>query len=88
VPVGVAEPCRHDRDARLECIEDRVRGRRATAVVRDLEHVQAPSFAGEPAVEQARIHVILDVAREQHPTAPESEIEHDRGVVDAPAVVG
>jgi hypothetical protein len=63
MPIGVADPRAHDRDAGTKRSEERLaRGRRAP-VVGDLEQVQ-PSGTSLERLEEGVVHVLFDIARE------------------------
>ena len=53
-------------------------------MVRDLEEIQPRQSLGE----QARVDVLLDVAREQEPSGPDRPEQHDRYVVDPRPRIG
>ena len=56
-------------------------------MVRHLQHVQRPSVARYPGSQQLRVDLLFDIPCEHEPAAAESDIEHDRHVVDARACV-
>lgn len=82
VAVIVVGARRDDGDAGAQGVQQR-RGRGGSrAVVGDLEDVDGR----EAPREERRIHVLLDVAREQEPQPAGLAEQHDRGVVDALAI--
>jgi hypothetical protein len=76
--VRVAGTYRDRRDPWSHDIEERARRRRPTAVVGDLEEVDAGQAAGQ----ERRVDTLLDVAGEHESLASECPEEHDRHVVD------
>lgn len=81
--VRVARAGAHDGDARLHLLDERVGGRRAAAVMRDLQQVQATAVAPDAGRQQLWVDLFLDVAGEDHPPRSEVNVENDRYVVDA-----
>lgn len=71
------------RDARVERVEQRLGGRRAAAVVCDLQDVELRSQPPrESSGEQLRIDLFLGIAREEHVACTKVQLEYDRRVVD------
>ena len=82
--VTVLRTDRDHGDARTDGVQERLCRGRPTAVMRDLEHVRTRHAAAE----EDRIDPLLDVAHEQERSPAHAELEHDRYVVDARAIVG
>lgn len=76
--VGVVPARGDDRDPGRCCLEESVRRRRRTPVMRHLEDVHVR----ETARDQGRVDVVLDVPRQQQPARADLRQEHDRDVVD------
>jgi hypothetical protein len=76
------------RDLGPQHIEQLVRGGRRRTVVGNFEHIdRTTQMTGQPARNELRIDVLFHVAGEQHPTRAETQVDHDRLVVDLFAVV-
>jgi hypothetical protein len=90
MPVRIAEPGADERDRGVQPVKEGTRRRCAASVVRHLEDVNRRlARAPEPSRQQLWVDVLLDVAREQHAAMRQTQIEHDRHVVDrAPVVRG
>ena len=73
---------RDDGHARADRVEQRRRRGRSRAMVGDLEQVDRRQATRE----ERRVHVLLEVAREQESEPAGLAQEHDRGVVDALAI--
>jgi len=88
--VRIAEPGADEGNAGVQPVEEGARGRRATPVVCHLEDVHRRlARAPEPGRQQLWVDILLDVAREQHAAMRQSQVEHNRHVVDrAPVVRG
>jgi hypothetical protein len=86
MPVRITGTGADDRQARTHGAQEVERAGRPTAVMGDLEHVDRP-VAFHLCREQCRIDLLLGVAHQQHPARTEGDVEDDRHVVDALAVV-
>ena len=84
VAIRVSRAGRRDRDRGPRRIDERLRRRRAAAVVGDLEEVDMRQVV----LQERRIDALLDVAHEQDATLPDLAEQHDRHVVDAGAAIG
>jgi hypothetical protein len=80
--VGVVGPDRGDGDLRVGRRHEWFRRGGPTAVVGDLEHVDV----GQPAGQQHRVHVLLDVAGQQESPPGYLAQEDDRHAVDQRAI--
>jgi hypothetical protein len=86
--VGIA-PARADYGhARLHLLDKPVGGRRAAAVVRNLEHVERTLVARDALGKQLRVDLLLNVSGKDDTPGSEVEVQHDRHVVDPSARVG
>jgi len=81
--VGIARARGDDGDGGPDRRQEGLRGCRAAAVVGNLEDVHA----GDPALEQDRIDVLLRVAHQEEPVPVHGPQQHDRDVVDGRAGV-
>src|SRR4051794_1460040 len=89
MPVRIAPAGADDRDARVEGAYEGVGRRGATAVMSDLEHIDLSAEVSRNALcQQLRVDLLLDIAREQHPTCAEVQLEHDRDIVDCGSAIG
>jgi len=86
VPVRIVRTGADERDSRLESGEERGGGRRAAAVVSHLEHVDGAA-GGQAVMEELWVDLLLHVTGQQHPSSPVADVQHDRDVVDAPALI-
>jgi hypothetical protein len=82
--VRVAEPGRHDRDLRVDRLQERLGARGLRAMVGDLEELNPWQSPGE----ELGIDVLFDIARQQEAVAPERPEQDDRDVVDGRAAIG
>jgi hypothetical protein len=83
MPVWIARTRRRDRDLRSHRLHERLGRGGPAAVMGDLEEIEPR----QPRGEEARVDVLLDIAREQETVLPDRAEQHDRDVVDArPAV--
>jgi hypothetical protein len=84
MPVAVVRARRDHGDRRPDRLEEGLGRCGPAAVVGHLEDVDPR----QPTRHERRVDVILDVAGQQEPAAPDPAEEHDRHVVDATALVG
>src|SRR5262245_13585684 len=81
--VRVAGARGRDRNGRIDGVEERVGRGRLASVVRDLEQVDMPH-----PIKQLRVHLLLDVTRQEEAATRNRAQQHDRHVVDPRAGIG
>lgn len=84
MPVRVARAAADDGEAWPEGLEEGHARSRGAAVVRDLQHVPAPSVAGQR-LEEVAIAILLEIPGQERPLPAEADGQHDGGVIDAAA---
>jgi hypothetical protein len=86
--VGIAPAGADHRDPRRHLGDERVGRGGAAPMVSNLQHVEWRIRLGQPGGEEPWIDLFLDVAGEQHAPVAETNVEHERHVVDGRASVG
>ncbi len=84
--VGIVEAGTDKGDSWLKSGQEGGGRRRPAAVVSHLEHIDRAA-RGQAFAQYLRVDLLFHVAGEEHPPVVETDVQHDRDVVDATPLV-